>query len=83
MPTSVPSSRPLTYDDVVATVGRIDAASVAAILDTGASPEDLAEAFAWYSLSDDAVAEARHTLSGRAERVYRILIGDDEFPAER
>lgn len=83
MTASASSPRPLTYDDIIATVGRIDAASVVAILDAGATPEELAEAFAWYSLSDDVVSEVRRSLSGRAERVYRILIGDDEFPDER
>jgi hypothetical protein len=77
------SDRRLTDKDIIETVGQIDNTSIAAILDTGVSHEELLEAFAWYSQESDTMGEARHPLSGRVERVYCILIGDSEFPDAR
>lgn len=78
-----PLSQRLTSEDIVETVGRIDNASIAAILETGASREELLQAFAWFSQESDTMGEARHALSGRVEQVYCILIGDNEFPDPR
>lgn len=77
--TTTATPHPLTYEDILDTVGRIDCASAAAILESGATLEELVEAFAWSTQESDVMGKQRRSLSGRVERVYCILVGDDEF----
>lgn len=74
---------PLTYDEVAAMTGRLDEAIVAAIIDTGATRGEVLEALAWAAQESDIMGEERNPLSGVVERVYALIVGDDEFPEDR
>ncbi len=67
----------LTHDLVADAVGHIDSDRIAAIIATGATLEELVEAHAWACDDGDALAEMRHTLSGRVAALYDILTADD------
>ena len=63
----------VTADEVVEIMGRLDDAVMAAILRTGATRDEVLEAYAWLS-SDDYLHRARHSaIHGTAAEVYRIL----------
>ena len=68
------ASRPLTRDDVVALVGDLGDAKVAQILATGATAGDLDEAIAWAEEESDVMGKLGKRLSGRAAKVYDILM---------
>lgn len=74
---------PVTRSDVVAVLGIHDDAKIADIIATGATVEDLVEAFEWASGGSDVMADARRSLSGVVARIYDILVSDEEFLDER
>jgi hypothetical protein len=74
---------PLTSEDVVGVVGAIDDDKIAAIIATGATTEELVEAYAWASDETDALAEARKSLAGAVADVYDILAAGEEWGEER
>ena len=70
---------PLTHDHVVRVVGHIDDDKIAAIIATGATVDELVEAFAWASDETDVLGEARCSLRGRVSSLVDILTADDEM----
>lgn len=71
---------PLTYEEVVQTIGPADDTVVAAIIATGATHDELAEARAWLA-NDEALINAGKALAaGRVGQLVRILarIEDEE-----
>ena len=62
--------------------GEILDRQVEAILETGATTEDLAAALAWASGQDDVMGEERRPLTGVAAQVYDILAPGDELDDE-
>ena len=72
----------LTRQDIIGVVGRIDDSIAAEIIATGATLEDLVEAFAWSSDETDALADAEKTLNGQVARVYEILTSDQAWAEE-
>lgn len=71
------AAAPLNRDEVVAVVGQIDDDKIAAIIGSGATLEELVEAFAWASDETDALADAEKSLSGTVAQVYDILTAED------
>jgi hypothetical protein len=65
--------RRITHADIARLLGDIDEAKAAAIAATGASLEELEEAFAYAQGEDDVMGEARKPLTGRAAEIYEIL----------
>ena len=70
-------TRPLSHEDVTGVVGALDDDKIAAIIATGATMEDLVEAYAWASDETDALADSEKSLSGTVAEVYDILISDE------
>lgn len=68
---------PLTRDDLEAVLGPIDDEKAAAILATGASQEELVEAWTWAAGDSEPLAAAGKSLTGRVADVYEILTADD------
>ncbi len=68
---------PLVRDDVIGVVGQIDDDKIAGIIATGATMEQLVEAYAWTADETDALADAEKSLSGTVAEVYDILTADD------
>ena len=69
----------LGHDDVRRICGDVVDSTVEAIIETGATLEELEEAIAWASGEDDVMGEERKPLTGRAAEVYDILAADEEF----
>ncbi|MDA8230246.1 MAG: hypothetical protein M0006_02795 [Magnetospirillum sp.] len=70
-------TQPLSHEDVTGVVGALDDDKIAAIIATGATMEDLVEAYAWASDETDALADSEKSLSGTVAEVYDILISDE------
>jgi hypothetical protein len=64
----------LTRDDVRAVIGPVDDITVAEIIGTGATREELVEARAWVENDEAMLNEGRHIPSGgRMSRLVEIL----------
>ena len=76
----------LTKDDVVATLGRIDDGTIAQIIATGATKEELAEARAWVANEEPLMNAGRPRAAGRVGRLVDLLCTmqeDEEALLER
>ncbi len=73
----------LDHDRIVAVVGQVDDAKIAAIEATGASLEQLEEAVAWTVGESDVMGESRLPLSGVVAEIYDILTADEDDAEER
>ncbi len=74
---------PLTHDQVIGVVGQIDDDKIADIIATGATLEEVVEAFAWASDETDALADAERSLAGRVAAVYDVLTAEEQWEEER
>jgi hypothetical protein len=63
----------LTRDDLITAVGEIDDVTVAEIIATGASAEELAEAQAWISNDEPLMNAGKPLPSGRVGELVEIL----------
>jgi hypothetical protein len=71
----------LTREEVVGALGRVDDFTVAEIIATGATREELAEAQAWVANDDLLLASGRPRAAGRVGLLVDILVSmqeDDE-----
>jgi hypothetical protein len=68
----------LTREHVVAVLGPVDDSLVAEILGTGASPEELAEAYAWFTNDEALMNAGRPLASSRVGRLIDILEAAEE-----
>jgi hypothetical protein len=68
----------LTREDVVAVLGPVDDGLVAEILGTGASPEELAKAYAWFTNDEALMNAGRPLASSRVGRLIDILEAAEE-----
>jgi hypothetical protein len=74
----------LTRDDVIKAVGEVDDVTIADIIGTGASAEELAEAQAWLVNGDALLKSGKPPPSGRVRELIDILaeLEPDEDDAE-
>ena len=63
----------LTRKDVIATLGPLDDVTVATILASGASAEELAEAQAWLENDEPMINAGKPLAGGRVARLVDIL----------
>jgi hypothetical protein len=63
----------LTRDDVIKAVGEVDDVTVAEIIGTGATAEELAEAQAWIANADSLLDAGKPPPSGRIRELIEIL----------
>jgi hypothetical protein len=76
----------LTRNDVVAALGRVDDITLAEIIATGASRQELTEAVAWIANDEPLLNAGRPLASGRTGRLVEILASrqeDEEALLER
>jgi hypothetical protein len=76
----------LTREDVIGALGRVDDMTVAEIIATGATLEEVAEAQAWVANDDLLLASGRPRAAGRVGQLVDILVSmqdDDEALLER
>lgn len=75
----------LSRDDVVKTVDRADEVTIAEIIGTGATVEELAEAQAWLANDEPMINDLRPLAQGRVRALVDILSeleeDDEEGPA--
>ncbi|UGX92740.1 hypothetical protein G6321_00045095 [Bradyrhizobium barranii subsp. barranii] len=79
--------RRLSRDDVVKTVDRADEVTIAQIIGTGATIEELAEAQAWLANDEPMINDLRPLAHGRVRQLVDILSeleedSDEQGPAE-
>ncbi len=77
------ASHPATRQDIESFLGRVDDASMAAILAIGPSVSELEEAVAWATGESDVMGELERSLGGAAARVYDILTQDEAWLEDR
>lgn len=65
--------KPLTRDDIIAALGRVDDATIVEILGTGASEGELAEAKAWCRNDEPLMNTGKPLAGGRIGRLVEIL----------
>ena len=78
--------RRLSRDDVVKTVDRADEVTIAQIIGTGATVDELAEAQAWLANDEAMINDLRPLAHGRVRELVDILSeidedGDEDGPA--
>jgi hypothetical protein len=65
--------KPVTRDDVTKAVGRVDAVTIAEIIGTGATADELAEAQAWIVNDEPLLNAGKPLASGRVRELIDIL----------
>ncbi len=73
----------LTYREVHEVVGDIKDSKIAAIVNTGATLDDLEAAAAWAAGENDVMGDARHKASPTIAALYDILTTDEALDDER
>lgn len=63
----------VTRDDVIKAVGPIDEVTIAEIIGTGATVDELAEAHAWIANDEPLMNDGRPLASGRVRELVDIL----------
>jgi hypothetical protein len=63
----------LTRDDVIKAVGEVDDVTIAEIIGTGATTEELAEAQAWVATEDALLDASKPPPTGRVRELVDIL----------
>jgi hypothetical protein len=80
---SLSGSLRITRDDVIKAIGAVDDVTIAQIIATGATAEELAEARAWMTNDEPMVNSGRPLATGRARELVDILAelepDDDDY----
>ena len=66
--------KPVTRDDVTKAVGRVDDVTIAEIIGTGATADELAEAQAWIVNDEPLLNAGKPLASGRVRELIDILV---------
>lgn len=66
-------NRPATASEVISIIGQQDDVVIARIVATGATPQEVTEAFTWINADDYMGADAQRSNQGRVAEVYRVL----------
>ena len=65
--------RRITRDDAIRAVGTADDVTIAQIVGTGATPEELAEALAWMENDEPLINDGKRLPSGRVGELVAIM----------
>lgn len=68
----------MTRAEVASILGPVDDTVIAEVIATGASKEELAEAYAWLHADEALLGERRRPPSGRVAVLIDIIASDDE-----
>lgn len=77
-----PRTQHLTHEDVAHLVGDLEDATVAAILATGATHEEIEQALKWAGAGSDEPRLNAHGMTPTAEQVFDILLNDPAYAEE-
>ena len=75
--------RPATAAEILEITGPLEDAVVMRILETGATPAEVLEAFTWATADDQIGTELERGPRGVVTRVYEILTLEEPEPDER
>jgi hypothetical protein len=75
--------RPATAEEIIAIVGAVENGTLAAIIATGATREEVLEANTWLTADDDMHRELHHMPRGVVAQVLDILEAEIVQPEER
>jgi len=75
--------RSLSRDDVIKAIGGADDVTIAEIIGTGATVDELAEAQAWFANDEPMINGSRPLAQGRVRELVDILSELDETGDER
>ena len=78
----LPKTQHLSHEDVAHLVGDLEDATVAAILATGASYQDIEQALKWAGAASDEPRLNAHGMTPTAELVFDILVSDPAYAEE-
>ena len=76
------TARPATAAEIIEIVGPLDDAVRMRIVETGATPGEVLEAFTWATADDQIGTELERRPRGVVARVYDILKREDPEPDE-
>jgi hypothetical protein len=76
-------SQPATAAEILEIVGSLDDSALMRIVDTGATPAEVLEAFTWATADDQIGTELEHRPRSAVARVYEILKREEPEPGER
>lgn len=68
----------MTRDDIISVLGPVDEAVIADIVSTGATIEELREAFAWIGADEALVNEGRQLPTARVAALIELLEAPDD-----
>ena len=71
-----------TASEIIAICGHLDDGVITRILATGATRDEVLEAFTWFSADDQIGTELQHGRSGAVGAVYDILMREEPDPDE-
>lgn len=75
-------AKTVTAEQIRQSLGDMGVDKVAAIIATGATPEEFEEALAWAAGESDVMGEMEKPLTGAAAAVYDILVSTLRYPDE-
>jgi hypothetical protein len=75
--------RPVTADEIVKIVGPLEDVVLMRIIETGATPAEVLEAFTWITADDQIGTELERSPRGVVAQVYEILKLEEPEPDER
>jgi hypothetical protein len=73
----------VNYDQVTAIVGHVDDEIVARIIETGATADQVLEAFTWFNAEEAIAPNPEHQMTDPVRRVYAILASAQAEEEER
>lgn len=73
-------SRPATAPEIIEIVGPLEDSVLLRIVETGATPAEVLEAFTWANADDQIGTELEHRPRGAVARVYEILRREEPEP---
>lgn len=68
----------ITAQDIAAILGPVDQTLMAALSATGATPGELAEAWAWVNGDEALIGEGRSLPSGKVAELVELLSADED-----
>jgi len=74
--------KPITRDELRQIIGPLEDDVASAVIATGATVEEVAEAYAWLTMDDPLGKDLHHPCQGRAAAVCDILAPEMEAPED-
>ncbi len=77
------SESPLGYAEIVSIVGHMDDEYITRIIDSGATANDVMEAFVFFNAEEAIGPDPKHQMTVNVARVYEILLSAQDGDEDR